>query len=302
MTIDRIFLYGTLIPGEERWPHLEPFVTSVEPDTARGLVYETEFGYPAARFDCTNTVPNLIHGVTVAIDPDIADECMELVDEIEAAEAGLFHRIVVVTGAGRTAWSYQYGTGLDSLETIRSGSWIQHTRGEVPETAPPAGFLNDVEARVIGALIEKALATPQNYPLSLNSLVAACNQKSSRDPVTDYDEDTVMNTLAVCKERKLARFVHPTSGHGVTKYKHVLHENLGLDDPKTALLGVLLLRGPQTARELRDRTERMADFADLDEVVSVLESLADAGHVERLERQPGQRDERWRQLLTVGGE
>ncbi|MEZ5280150.1 MAG: DUF480 domain-containing protein [Acidimicrobiales bacterium] len=301
MSLDKIFLYGTLIPGEERWAHLEPYVVDSLPDTARGLLYQTDFGYPAARFDCTNTIGATIHGVTVTIDADIADECMELLDEVEAAEVGLFHRVVVVTGSGETAWSYQYGTGLDRLEPIDSGSWVQHTTGEPPETAPPAGFLSDIEARVLGSLIEKALATPQNYPLSLNSLVAACNQKSSREPITDYDERAVMSTLTQCKERKLARFVHPTSGHGVTKYKQVLDEHLGLDRAQLALIGVLLLRGPQTARELRDRTERMHAFADVDEVASTLERLAEQGRVECLGRQPGQRDERWQQSLTAAG-
>ncbi len=298
MKPNRLFLYGTLMPGEERWPLLEPYVAGTEPDTTRGFLFETEFAYPAARFDGTNSIGDKIHGLVVTFDPDLIDECLEFIDEVEAAEAGLYHRVIVETGNGEKAWSYQYGTGLTHLVRIRSGSWLQHTSGELPSTAPPGAILDEVEARVIGAMIEKAMATPQSYPLSMNAVLAACNQKSSRDPVTDFDETTVMNMLTAGKERKLVRFVHPTSGHGVTKYRHVFDEFLGIDEAATAILGVLMLRGAQTARELRDRTERMYAFDGTDGVVEVLEKLADDGHVVQLHRQPGQRDDRWLELLT----
>lgn len=295
---EEIFIYGTLIPGGERWPHLEEFVLASEPDTTRGKLYDTGLGYPAARFDATGTIADRIHGERMLLDPGRVDECLALLDEIESAVTGLYHRVVVETDQGHLVWSYQYGSGARDLIHIASGSWLQHTTGVTPEAANgEGGLLDPVEARVIGSLIEKELATPQNYPLSLNALVSACNQTSSRDPVMRLDPETVLATVTTGKERRLVRFVHPRSGHGVTKYRHVLDELLGLDQPATALIGVLLLRGPQTARELRDRTERMHEFGDTTEVEEVLRDLADAGHVVCLGRQPGQRDERWMHLL-----
>ena len=141
------------------------------------------------------------------------------------------------------------------------------------------------------------MATPQNYPLSINALVAACNQRNSREPVTDLTEQEILDVLATGKERKLIRLVHPRSGLGVTKYRQVLHEFLQIDDAQSALLCVLLLRGSQTARELRDRTERLHNFSDTTDVETLLVQMADEGHVIRLDRRPGQRDERWAQLL-----
>ncbi len=286
------------MPGEERWPLLEPYVTGTEPDTTRGFLFETEFVYPGARFDGTDSIGEKIHGLVAILDPDFVDDCLAFLDEIESSVEGFFHRVLIETASNGPAWSYQYGTGLTQLTRIRSGSWLQHTSGDIPPTAPPGAMLDEVEARVIASMIEKGMATPQNYPLSMNAILAACNQKSSRDPVTSFDEATVMNMLTVGKERKLIRFVHPTSGHGVTKYRHVFDEFLGIDEAATAILGVLMLRGAQTARELRDRTERMHLFEGTEEVVEVLEKLADDGFVMMLDRQPGQRDERWLELLT----
>lgn len=303
MILDQLFIYGTLIPGDVRWGHLEAFVTSVEPDSARGLLYDTRLGFPAARFDATRTIENRILGMRVTLDRDVLDDCLEMLDELESAVTGLYRRLVIETDSGQHAWSYQYGWGIDDMIAIRSGSWVQHTTGTAPETGDTTdpesgdGLLSFFEARVIGALIEKALATPHHYPLSLSALVAACNQRSSRDPVTTLSDAEVMDVLTVGKERKLIRLVHPRSGHGVTKYRQVLHEFLEIDDARLALLGVLLLRGPQTARELRDRTERLHSFGDIAAVTEVLRQLADEGHVIRLERRPGQRDERWAQLL-----
>ena len=316
--LNQLFIYGTLIPGEERWVYLEDFITEITPDTTRGLLYDTGRGYPAARFDATNSIPQLIHGLRMTIAPDRIDECLELMDEVEAAERGLYHRVVIVTDDGETAWSYQYGTGLADNVAIDSGSWRQHTLGEIPETAdraaasepvvadaaPPvelpagSGLLSFIETRVLGSLIEKSLATPQNYPLSVNALVSACNQSSSREPVTDFTEDDIMPVLVEGKDRRLVRFVHPRSGHGVTKYRHVLDEFLEINEAKTAVLAVLMLRGPQTARELRDRTERLHDFGETGAVESCLWELAELGHVVRMGRQPGQRDERWVHLLS----
>src|SRR5665213_4401191 len=119
------------------------------------------------------------------------------------------------------------------------------------------------EVRVLGSLIEKRLTTPQQYPLTLNALVLACNQTSNRDPVVHYDESVVESALSQLKDQRLVRFVLPSHGRSVVRYRHVLDEVLGVDDRQLALLAVLLLRGPQTVGELRTRTERMVDFEDL---------------------------------------
>jgi uncharacterized protein YceH (UPF0502 family) len=155
-------------------------------------------------------------------------------------------------------------------------------------------------ARVVGALIEKRLTTPQQYPLTLNALVLACNQTSNRAPVVDYNESVVELALSQLKDQHLVRFVLPSHGRSVVRYRQVLDEVLGVDDRQLALLAVLLLRGPQTVGELRTRTERMATFDDLGSVEHDLDLMAELsdGLVERLERRPGQKEERWRQLLA----
>lgn len=133
-------------------------------------------------------------------------------------------------------------------------------------------ILHPVELRVLGALLEKDIATPEYYPLTLNSLQNACNQKSSRDPVVNYDEDTVAQALDLLKNKQLVMRVSG-AGHRVEKYGHRLGEKLNLGRRELALLAVLMLRGPQTVGELRGRTERMHDFADLEEVEHVLDTL-----------------------------
>ena len=134
-------------------------------------------------------------------------------------------------------------------------------------------ILSPAEIRVVGALLEKDLTTPEYYPLTLNSLHAACNQKSNRDPVVNYDEDTVARAIAVAQDKGL--IVRVTgAGHRVEKYGHRLGEKLNLGRREVALLCVLMLRGPQTVGELRGRSERMHDFTDLEEVERCLESLA----------------------------
>jgi uncharacterized protein YceH (UPF0502 family) len=155
------------------------------------------------------------------------------------------------------------------------------------------------QGRVIGSLIEKQLTTPQQYPLSLNALLQACNQLSNRDPVVSYDERMVDETLVSLKEAGLVRFVHPSHGRSVTRYRQVLDERLGLDDQQLALVAVLLLRGPQTAGELRTRTERMASFAGIAALEGGLHRLAALPEplAARLPRRPGQKEERWTQLL-----
>ncbi len=153
---------------------------------------------------------------------------------------------------------------------------------------------------MIGSLAEKQLTTPQHYPLTLNALVLACNQSSNRDPVVAYDEATVELALSSLKEAGLLRFVHPSKGASATRYRQVLDERLALDSPSLSILAVLMLRGPQTAGELRARTERMADFANLEQLEAELGRLGDGPDplVRRLARRPGQKEERWVQLLT----
>ena len=160
--------------------------------------------------------------------------------------------------------------------------------------------LSPVEARVIGSLAEKQLTTPQQYPLTLNALVMACNQTSNRDPVVAYDDTTVELALSSLREAGLLRLVHPSHGRSATRYRQVIDERFGLDARGLSVLAVLLLRGPQTIGELRARTERMADFDNLDEVESELRRLAEGSDplVERQARRPGQKEERWAQLLT----
>lgn len=163
---------------------------------------------------------------------------------------------------------------------------------------PDLPLLDPVERRVLGALLEKQRTVPDSYPLSLNGLRTACNQSTSRDPVVAYDEATIVDALNRLRDRELVRFVKPT-GLRVVKYHQRLEEQLGLDAPQIALITVLLLRGPQTPGELRPRTERLHAFADRDAVESTLQELAaaDPPLVRELERQAGQHDRRWIQLL-----
>jgi uncharacterized protein YceH (UPF0502 family) len=161
--------------------------------------------------------------------------------------------------------------------------------------------LSPVEVRVIGCLVEKELTTPQYYPLTLNALVAACNQTSNRSPVVTYDERTVEQALATLREKGLTRIVYSRSNRAA-RYRHVLDEMLGLEPRDTAVLSVLMLRGAQTVGEIRTRTERMTEFESLGDVEATLDALASRGEplVVRLDRQPGQKEARFAQLL--GGE
>lgn len=133
--------------------------------------------------------------------------------------------------------------------------------------------LHPVEIRVLGSLLEKDITTPEYYPLTVNALVNACNQKSSRDPVVQYDDTTVEQALHVLQNKGLTLRLSG-SGHRVEKWSHRLGEALNLGRRELALVCVLMLRGPQTLGELRGRTERMHDFADLDEVERVLQTLS----------------------------
>jgi len=133
--------------------------------------------------------------------------------------------------------------------------------------------LHPIEVRVLGSLLEKDLTTPEYYPLTLNALQNACNQKSSREPIVNYDETTVAQGLELLRQKQLVLKV-TGAGHRVEKYAHRLGETLNLGRRELALLCVLMLRGPQTVGELRGRTERMHPFEDMEEVERVLEALA----------------------------
>ena len=161
--------------------------------------------------------------------------------------------------------------------------------------------LRDRELRVLGCLIEKEMTTPDYYPMTVNALVAACNQRSNRSPVVDYSETEVVEAVDQLRERGLARTVHG-KGDRALKYRHVVTDILKVSPRQSALLAVLMLRGPQTLGELRSRSGRYAEFADLDEVNAELAVLAatEEPRTERLERRPGEKESRYRHLL--GGE
>ncbi len=156
-----------------------------------------------------------------------------------------------------------------------------------------------VEIRVLGCLIEKQRTTPDAYPLSLNALRLACNQTTNRDPVVDYDERTIKAALDRMSNRGWTRFASGASSRAL-KYRHLLDEALDLSAEEIALLAVLMLRGPQTLGELKQRSERLHRFGSVVEVGQTLDALAARELVVRLERRPGQKEERWTQLL--GGE
>jgi len=158
-------------------------------------------------------------------------------------------------------------------------------------------LLSATEARVLGALIEKEATTPEYYPLSLNALVNACNQKNNREPVMQLNEEEVRTALNRLRDQNLAAAVHDSR---VTKYEHHLQEVLNLTRSETAVLCVLLLRGPQTPGELRGRTERMHRFEALDDVISTLDKMNqhDPALAVALPRQPGSREIRYSHLLS----
>jgi len=154
------------------------------------------------------------------------------------------------------------------------------------------------EQRVLGSLIEKEALTPDQYPLTLNSLLLACNQTTNREPVVLYDRETLTGALSSLREKQLTRVVYPAHAR-VTKYRHVIGEVWALTEQEQAVLAVLLLRGPQTVAELKARTDRYASFEDLGGVEGVLDRLASRPEpmVRRMGRLPGQREERFCHLL-----
>ena len=153
-----------------------------------------------------------------------------------------------------------------------------------------------VEIRVLGCLIEKQRTTPDAYPLSLNALRLACNQATNRDPVVAYEEREIKAALERMSNRGWTRFASGVSSRAL-KYRQLLDEALGLSEPEISLLGVLMLRGPQTVGELKQRSERLHRFGSIAEVAECLDGLTQRELVARLERRPGQKEERWQQLL-----
>jgi uncharacterized protein YceH (UPF0502 family) len=156
--------------------------------------------------------------------------------------------------------------------------------------------LRSAEARVLGCLLEKQRTTPDAYPLSLNALRLACNQSTNRDPVVDYDDAVIRDALHRLERRGFTRLASG-AGSRAAKYRHLLADVLPLDTGEQAVLCVLLLRGAQTPGELKQRTERMHAFSELAAVMDTLEALIAREIVVRLERRPGQKEERYRQLL-----
>lgn len=157
------------------------------------------------------------------------------------------------------------------------------------------------QGRALGALIEKQLATPQQYPLTLRALAAACNQATSREPVVSYDDAMVASAVQGLKERRLVRFVHPSHGRSALRYRQVLEEVAALSLPELALVSLLLLRGPQTPGELRARGARLATFSSIADVEERLARLASGTPplIDGMGRRPGQKEQRYRQLLAA---
>ncbi len=163
--------------------------------------------------------------------------------------------------------------------------------------------MTDVEARVLGCLIEKQWTTPDQYPLTLNALVAACNQTSNRSPVVHYDDETVESGVRSLKQKGLARFVHPVHGRSALRYEHRLPDSIARDDAFPTLLAVLLLRGPQTVGELRSRVQRLRPVGDLGSAEAALAAMArsDPPMAWRLPRRHGQKEDRYIHALGDPG-
>jgi uncharacterized protein len=158
-----------------------------------------------------------------------------------------------------------------------------------------------VEIRVVGCLIEKQRTTPDVYPLTLNALRLACNQSTNRDPVVDYDENTIRSAIERLVQRKWATLASWSNRRSM-KYRQTVDSALNLSDPEISVLTVLMLRGPQTPGELKTRTERLHSFADMDDLGATLDRLIERDLAARLDRRPGQREERYRHLLSEEAE
>jgi len=160
-------------------------------------------------------------------------------------------------------------------------------------------IINETEARILGSLVEKQLTTPEYYPLTLNALTAACNQKSNRDPAMSLDESAILAAIDTLRDKNLV-YLFYGSGSRSVKYKHMLPNVYELEPPAVALIALLLLRGPQTAGEMRGRADRLYPFSSIGEVQETLDELAGRSEplVVRLERQPGQKEARYAHLLS----
>src|SRR6266568_2651535 len=161
-------------------------------------------------------------------------------------------------------------------------------------------LLSEIEVRVLGALIEKQITTPEYYPLTLNALTAACNQKNNRNPVSSYSESEIDEALFSLRDKNLAYVFHGSTSR-VPKYKHVVPEVMHLSPPEVAAMCVLMLSGPQTVGEIRTRGHRLFEFPGLEEVEETLRSLSTKDTdpmVVKLPRQPGQKDARFVHLLS----
>ena len=161
--------------------------------------------------------------------------------------------------------------------------------------------MGPVELRVLGCLLEKQRTTPDTYPLSLNALRLACNQSTNREPVVEYDESTIRNALGELSRRGWTRLTS-RAGSRTPKYRQLFDEALGLGDAEVAVLTVLMLRGPQTPGELKQRTERLHRFASLDDLAETLAVLSERELAALQPRRPGQRDDRYTHLLGRGGD
>lgn len=220
-------------------------------------------------------------------------------DPYGTSEAAGAHRSVESTlGDERLGDDGQGGDDGQDVDVLEVGGF-EPFPAQTP--AAPSVHLTAVEARVVGALIEKAFLTPDIYPMTTNALVSASNQKTNRDPVMSLDAVTIDGALMELRQRNLVRRVH-TQGSRSTKHRHALDEVLSLGPGALAVVSVLLLRGAQTVGELRLRTERQHGFETLDEVDACLEGLASSGLVRQLARQPGQKEARWQHLLGDGEE
>jgi len=160
--------------------------------------------------------------------------------------------------------------------------------------------MGPVELRVLGCLLEKQRTTPDTYPLSLNALRLACNQSTNREPVVEYDESTIRGALGELSRRGWTRLTS-RAGSRTPKYRQLFDEALGLGDAEVAVLTVLMLRGPQTPGELKQRTERLHRFVSLDDLAETLAALAERELAALQARRPGQRDDRYTHLLGRGG-
>ena len=164
-------------------------------------------------------------------------------------------------------------------------------------------MLTVIEGRVLGCLMEKERTVPDQYPLSMNALVSACNQSSSREPIMALDEFEVDASITSMKAQGLVRIVHPSHGRSVTRFRQVADEKFGLEPDTAAIMAVLLVRGPQTVAELRTRTERLHTFESAAEVDACVHALAaESALVQLLDRQPGQKEQRWQQLIAEESE